>query len=237
MTYKGVAGPVTMTQLANLGASWWYQWDNVNSGIKQIAHVSWHPVQPWTTPERLRTVAAKHAFWFLGNEWTLAGWSWQKQAEKIHEFCTLIRQVNPKAQIYGTGDVIWCPQQAAAGHHALAEVADAHVSEYGYPPKLDGVHFHAYNYWPDWDMLDGVYRFCEKAREVYPDCLLWITETGDLRQNGDWLEAMRTVKQVVKHCPIHGYAWFVSYDSLYPQCNLFNAAGNLTPIGTAYAGM
>jgi hypothetical protein len=236
--YKGVAGPVSCTQLANLGASWWYQWDNVNSGIKQIAHVSWHPVKPWTTPDRLRTVAKKHAYWFLGNEWTLAGYSWQEQAVKIHGFCDVILSENPTAQIYASGEVIWCPQQEDAGARSVTEVANKHKQLYGSLPPLKGIHFHAYNFWPKWDMLNGVYQFCKTARQVYGNsALLWITETGDLRQDGNWREAMLTLRQVLRYCPLHGYAWFVSYDSVYPQCNLLDASGNLSLIGQGYAGL
>jgi len=230
---KCVAGWPGWTRCQSVGASFGYQWDNLDATHGKIPHVKVGWDKPWTGEAAIRT-AARSGSIMICNELSL-GTTVDVQVDVLRRLFDVVLDENPACYVLGPNDIIWCPQKGWTGYHNIGNVANRYLQRYGVLPPFKGFGFHAYH-WPGGANLTNViYWTAERARQVYGSSIdLHITETGSLVSQQAAIDSIPMIQDGLG-VGIAAYFWFVTQGD--SRCQIWDSAWNLTQVGRAFRGM
>lgn len=234
MSLKCVAGWPGWDRCQQVGAHFGYQWDNADPEHGKIPNLKGEDEfkGPWTGEPAIRKAAASGSV-MVGNEWSLKGWTPDKQTGLLKYFFDIALDENPDCYILGPNDIAWCPQAGWLGFHNIEQVANRYAQKYGSVPPFKGFGFHAYH-WPSGANLTNViYWTAIEARRIYGDINMQITETGSLVGQHAALDSMPLILDGL-NVGIAAWFWFVSQDPKYPACSIWDGNWNLTQVGRAF---
>lgn len=229
---KCVAGWPGWDRCQQVGASFGYQWDNADPEHGKIPNLKGEDefTSPWTGEAAIRT-AARSGSVMVGNEWSLKGWSPDKQADLLHYFFDIALDENPNVYVLGPNDIAWCPQTGWLGFHNIEQVANRYVSRYGELPPFKGIGFHAYH-WPGGANLTNViYWTAIEARRIYGNIDMQITETGSLVGEQAALDSMPMIQDGL-NVGITAWFWYVSHGP--DASRIWDNNWNITRVGRAF---
>lgn len=239
---KGVAGkPKPPATLEDVNGGWYHYWhpcdsNDSNECVEMVKYIG----ADWCSTENVIDALERCSGGYIGfgDEWILQGKSKEWQLTQTHEFLELAEEVNPGCRVILGGVLTYHPDIGSAGLTWIGGFRTWYIERYGEPPGVDGIMVDAYDWQPS---EPGLVQQVSDARYAVTlaygaDAELWLRETGSLLSLAG---AMAAVDKLEVAAPVlDRYAWFVSGPTPdWPFAALWDASGNLTPLGRKYRDM